>query len=159
MVVSIAEESRLRRKVGAIVITSIILILTLAYFSQPLSHQTRIDGIPVLNSVFAELVEAEPDSVVFPQFPVIETETSITMESDYDGLETVNESVAVITALEFISRIWYLSEINFSLNTGWTNLDDGSWHLKFNGADMDTYLAVNTISGKVNSFVSVWPID
>ncbi len=142
-----------------IVLAGLIAPLLAVHVAGYPSHLATLRGVPVLDSVFAELVKSEPDPVVFPQYPVVETETSITMESDYDGLERVNESVAVSAALEFISRIWYLSEINFSINTGWTNLDDGSWHFNFLGANVYTSVAVNAISGRVNYFSSVWPID
>ena len=123
------------------------------------SHLAAPRGEPVTDSVFAELVWSEPDPVVFPQFPVVETETSITMRSEYDGLETVNESMAVSAAMNFISKVWYLTDINLSINNAWTDLDDGSWHFQFIGADLYTYVGVNAMSGKVDSFASVWSSD
>ena len=121
------------------------------------SHQTALQGVPVLDSVFADMVESEPDTVMFPAYPIVETEASITMKSDYDDLLQVDESSAVSTALDFVSRIWYLSDKNVSYdNTG--GLDDGSWHLRFLGEDLRINVDVNAISGKVNYFSSVWSI-
>ena len=123
------------------------------------SHLAIPRGEPVTDSIFAELVWSEPDPVVFPIFPVVETETSITMKSDYDGLETVNESAAISAAFHFVSKVWYLTGINLSINAGWTNLDDGSWHFQFIGANLHTYVGVSAMSGKVDSFASVWSSD
>ncbi len=121
------------------------------------SHQATSQGVPVLDSVFADMVESEPDTVMFPAHPIVETDVSITMKSDYDDFLQVNESSAVSTALDFVSRIWYLSDMNVSYdNAG--GLDDGSWHLRFLGEDLRINVDVNAISGKVNYFSSVWPI-
>lgn len=149
-----------RRKIGAIAITAIILILALTYVTTPPSHSTPLDGIPISDSVFVELVKPESDPVVYPQYPVVESTASITMKFDYSGFEKVNESVALSSSIEFISQIWYLSEFNFSIDTGWTNLDDVSWHFRFRDESVDvySYVVVNAISGKVSYFSSVWPI-
>ncbi|MHA1963529.1 MAG: hypothetical protein ACXACG_12305 [Candidatus Thorarchaeota archaeon] len=150
----------MKRKVGALSIVVITLILTLVYILPFSSRQTTLEGIPVLESVFAELVESEPDPVVFPQYPVVETSTSITMKFDYTGFEKVNESVALTASIEFISQIWYLAEFNLLIDTGWTILDDETWRFRFidGSVDVHTYVSVNAISGKVSHFTSVWPV-
>ncbi len=139
-----------------IVLAGLILPFVAVHVSGNPSHLVTLRGEPVTESIFAELVRSEPDPVVFPQFPVVETETSITMESDYDGLETVNESMAISAAVDFLSKVWYLADVNLSINTGWTTLDDGSWRFQFIGANLSTYVGVNAMSGKVDSFASVW---
>jgi hypothetical protein len=126
------------------------------------THGVILRGVPVLDSIFAELVELEPDPVVYPQSPVVETETSIRMESNYNNLVKVNESEAYSVALGFLSRIWYLSEINISedsVDGGWTILDDGVWSFRFFGESAELYVSVNAISGRVKEFTSIWYND
>jgi hypothetical protein len=95
---------------------------------------------------------------MFPPYPVIETETSITMKSDYDGLEQVNKSVAASAALDFISQVWYLSTMNISYEYDKGGLDDGNWYLRFLGENLTITIGVNAISGKVDYFSPIWPI-
>jgi hypothetical protein len=139
-----------------IILAGSILPIVAVHVSGNPSHLATLRGEPVTDSIFAELAWSEPDPVVFPQFPVVETETSITMESDYDGLEAVNESMAISAGLDFISKVWYLADINLSINTGWSILDDGSWRFQFIGANLSTYVSVNAMSGKVDNFASLW---
>ena len=122
------------------------------------SHQATPQGVPVINTAFSNLVNSEPDAVMLPAFPIVETETSITMRSDYDTLVQLNESSAVFAALNFISKIWYLSDTNVSYdNSG--GLDEGSWHLRFFGDNLTIIIDVNAISGKVDYFSSSWPTE
>ena len=127
------------------------------------SHHATLSGEPVLDTVFAEIIKLEPDPVVFPQNPIVETETSISMKSDYTNLTKVNESDATSAALRFISKIWYLSdEFNFSeksIDNGWTILDDSVWRFRFFEENVEVYVSVNAISGKVNEFASIWSYD
>ncbi|MGY5871661.1 MAG: hypothetical protein RTV72_05420 [Candidatus Thorarchaeota archaeon] len=115
-----------------------------------------LKGEPIIDTIFQDLVSQVPDAVMFPQYPIIETETSITMNSDYRNLDFVNESLASSKALEFISHVWYLSECNFSKEISWTNLYDGNWNFKFISSNISVYIGINAISGKVNDFVSSW---
>jgi len=155
--VSIQEGSAVRRKVVVISIAVIILVLILVYFRPP-SYHTTPEGIPVLDSVFAELVDQDPDPVVFPQFPVVETPLSITMDCDYSQFEKVNESIALLASIEFSLKVWYLTEYNLTIDTDWTILDDEIWRFRFHDDSVDVYVSVNSISGKVCGFSSVWPI-
>ncbi|MGV9170022.1 MAG: hypothetical protein ACOC38_08810 [Promethearchaeia archaeon] len=123
------------------------------------SHRTEPRGVPVSDSAFADLVYTEPDPIARPQNEIVETESSITMDCWYDSLVTVNETQAVSTALEFISDIWYLSAISFSLDTGWTRLDDTEWIFRFRAETVDAYIGVDAISGKISHFTSRWTTE
>jgi len=133
-------------------------LLAIRIAGQP-SHQTDPGGVPVSESAFADLVYTEPDPIVRPQNRIVETESSITMDCWYDSLVTVNETQAVSTALDFVSDIWYLSSMNFSLDTGWTYLDDTVWVLRFRAKTVDVYIGVDAISGKISHFTSDWTTE
>ena len=60
-----------------------------------------LKGEPIIDTIFQDLVSQVPDAVMFPQYPIIETETSITMNSDYRNLDFVNESLASSKARDF----------------------------------------------------------
>ncbi|MFX1369495.1 MAG: hypothetical protein ACFFAY_12930 [Promethearchaeota archaeon] len=142
-----------------VLLIGLIIPITVVHVAGYPSHLAALRGQPIVDTFFAELVELEPDPVVFPQRPVVETETSIRMSSNYNDLVKVNESGAISAALGFISRIWYLSEINFSVDSvdmGWTRLDDGLWILRFLEDNVQVYVDVHAISGKVSGFTSVW---
>ncbi len=128
-----------------------VLVVTLGYQS----YQARLTGTPVNETSFADLVSKNPDLVMFAVHPVIESVTAIHMSADYHGLETINETQAIAISLEFISRIPYLSEVELTIDDGWTILDNGKWRFKFDTINGTVFISVNAISGRITDFVDL----
>lgn len=123
----------------------------LAFVEKASSHLAALPGVPVSETVFADLARDEPDAVMLQGGILNETQESVFMRVDYNDLPRIDIALAIEVALDFFSRNPYLAEMNLTLDSQWTILDGVPWRLRFLG-ETDVYISINALSAKVWGF-------
>jgi hypothetical protein len=148
---------------AALLISLILLGILLPFLAVSVLKATatvaELPGIPVTQTVFADLVSEVPDPVMLPEGTFTETENSFVMRIDYDDIPRVSNATAVEAASNFMVEVSYLTSENLTLDAERTDVsgfDQTLWRLWFVGDRMEVSICVNALSGKVTRFSPRW---
>lgn len=147
---------------GRIIAIIIMITVVTFLFSSAVGYaldssiENRFVGTPIAETTFANLSSAEPGSVMFPGSVIEVSEEFISMRVNFTESELCNHTDASSSALLFMSQFAYLTQLNFTLDEGWTRLESGKWTLRFYSPSADVYVGVNAFTCTVLRFAVRW---
>ncbi len=142
-----------------------LALVTLSGFLLPIavsetigSHDVVFEGTPIADTIFSGAVSEKPDPAMLLGGEMNRTQDTLCMRADYSPLVTVNRTEAITRARAFLSGVLYLANRTLSPVEPVYNPDytQGRWYLAFEDDEINVWVSVNAISGKITGFGTAW---
>ncbi len=141
---------------AAMVALGLMLPMFAGVASAYVSHPASFVGVPIQDTIFANITDKKPDSAMLPGGVIHKTQDTIEISKpDYSRLPSVNLTEAIESARAFLRGVSYLSALSFEFNSSQPP-ENHLWPLKFSAANYIVYVEVNSISGRVVGFSWDW---
>lgn len=151
-----AENRGVVASLACVLVLGLMLPVLASMASRYIPHPASFSGVPVEETIFADIVNEQPDPAMLPQGVINITEDTVEIRADFSSFISVNLTEAVGIAHTFLSEMPYLSGRTFEFDANGSGFYHGMWTLGFTGPELTVGIDVNAISGRVLGFRSHW---